>query len=159
MEWNATEAPYPVDRCVHELIEAQVARDPSAVAAIYEDAQLRYEELNAQANRLAHHLRELGVGPDTRAGLCVERSLEMVVGILAVLKAGGGAYVPLDPSYPTERLAYMIADSTPVVVLTHGAVSTPVREMLDASGVALVELDGDEVPWCRHLQRTPTVRI
>ena len=116
-EWNATEAEYPHERCVHELFEEQVEKTPDAVAVVYEDATLSYSELNRRANQLAHYLRELGVGPDERVAICAERSLEMVIGLLGVLKAGG-AYVPLDPAYPVERLRYMLADSAPVVLLT-----------------------------------------
>ena len=102
---------------VHELFEEQVEKTPDAVAVVYEDATLSYGELNRRANQLAHYLRELGVGPDQRVAICMERSLEMVVGLLGVLKAGG-AYVPLDPAYPVERLRYMLDDSAPVAVLT-----------------------------------------
>ena len=109
VEWNATEHPYRSDACVHELFEEQVERTPDAAAVVYGDAQLTYAELNARANRLAHYLRGLGVGPESRVALCLERSVEMVVSLLAVLKAGG-AYVPLDPSYPLDRLAYMLDD-------------------------------------------------
>ncbi|HYW09022.1 MAG TPA: amino acid adenylation domain-containing protein [Longimicrobium sp.] len=116
-EWNATEAEYPRDLCIHELIEAQTERTPAAVAAVFGDAELTYAELNARANRLAHHLRGLGVGPDARVAICLGRSLELLVAVLAVLKAGG-AYVPLDPSYPADRLRFMLDDSAPVVVLT-----------------------------------------
>jgi non-ribosomal peptide synthetase component F len=116
-EWNRTEAEYPADACVHELFEAQVERTPDAAAVVFEGEELTYAELNRRANRLAHHLRERGVGPDVRVGICVERGLEMVVGLLGVLKAGG-AYVPLDPGQPAERLAYMLADSAPAAVLT-----------------------------------------
>jgi len=115
--WNATAAEYPADKCIHELFEAQAAKTPDSVAVVHEDRQLTYAELNARATRLAHHLCELGVTPDDRVAICVERSIEMVVGLLAVLKAGGG-YVPLDPAYPPERLAYMLTDSAPVAVLT-----------------------------------------
>ena len=107
VEWNATEADYPQDKCVHELVEAQVARTPDAIAVVCDSERLTYAELNASANRLAHHLRALGVRPDDRVAICAERSLEMVVGLLAIHKAGG-AYVPLDPGYPAERLAYML---------------------------------------------------
>ena len=98
---------YPREKCVHELFEAQVERTPDAVALVDEEQSLTYGELNARANRLAHYLRELGVRPDARVAICMERSVEMVVALLATLKAGG-AYVPLDPGYPLERLAYML---------------------------------------------------
>ena len=101
---------------MHELFEEQVRRSPEATAVVFEEEELSYGELNARANRLAHYLRELGVKPDERVAIWVERSFEMIVGLLAILKAGGG-YVPLDPSYPEERLKYMLADSAPVVLL------------------------------------------
>ena len=107
VEWNDTAADYPQDKLVHELFEEQAARAPEAVALVYEGAQLSYGELNERANRLAHHLRALGVGPDAIVGLCVERSFEMIVALLGVLKAGG-AYLPIDPDYPKDRIAYMI---------------------------------------------------
>jgi amino acid adenylation domain-containing protein len=129
VEWNATEADIPQDKCVHEPIEAQAARTPEAIAVICERERVTYAELNARANRLAHHLRSLGVRPDGRVAICVERSLEMVVGLLAILKAGG-AYVPLDPGYPAERLAFMLKDSAPIAVLTHGAARAALDEGL-----------------------------
>ncbi len=116
-EWNATHVAYPQNQCLHQLFEAQVERAPMAVAVIYEDKQLTYRELNQRVNQLAHHLQALGVGPEVRVGLCVERSLEMVVGLLGILKAGG-AYVPLDPAYPAERLAFMLADTQIPLLLT-----------------------------------------
>jgi arthrofactin-type cyclic lipopeptide synthetase C len=128
-EWNATAITYPPNRCVHDLFEAQAAKWPDAVAVVDDESQLSYKELNAQANRLARHLRRLGVRPDTRVALCVERSVEMMVGLLAVFKAGG-AYVPLDPSYPAERLSYMLSDSAPVVLLTHPQVPAELRSLL-----------------------------
>ena len=109
-QWNATQVIYPLDQPVHRLIEQQVQRSPQACALAFNDRQLSYEQLNSQANQLAHALIELGVKPETLVGIAVERSVEMVVGLLAILKAGG-AYVPLDPEYPQERLAYMIEDS------------------------------------------------
>lgn len=116
VDWNATHAEYPKDQCIHQLFEAQVERTPEAVAVVFEDQQLTYHELNVRANQLAHHLQDLGVGPDVLVGLCVERSLDMVVGLLGILKAGG-AYVPLDPAFPSERLAFMLEDAqTPVLV-------------------------------------------
>ena len=116
-EWNDTAVEYPRERCIQQLFEAQVERSPRATALVYEDQQLTYGELNARANRLAHHLRSLGVGPEVLVGVCLERSLELVVGLLAILKAGG-AYVPLDPSYPAERLAFMLQDTQAPVLLT-----------------------------------------
>jgi amino acid adenylation domain-containing protein len=117
VEWNNTQAEYPQSKCINELFEAQVERTPDAVAVVFEDKQLTYRELNAQANQLAHHLQALGVGPQGLVGICVERSLEMVVGLLGILKAGG-AYVPLDPAYPKERLALMLSDAQVSVLLT-----------------------------------------
>ena len=139
VEFNATKAPYPSEQLVHQLFEEQVVRNPQATAVVYEDEELSYAELNARANQLAHHLIGLGVGPDDRVAICVERSLEMVVGLLGILKAGG-AYVPLDPSYPAERLAYMLLDSAPVALLTQVAV----RESLPAVKVPLIVLDGEQ---------------
>ncbi len=125
--WNDTQAEYPGEKCIHQLFEEQVTRTPEAIAVVYQDTQLPYRELNAQANRLAHHLRQLGVGTESLVGLCVERSLEMVIGLLAILKTGA-AYVPLDPTYPAERLAFMLQDSQAKVLLTqhHLAAQLPV---------------------------------
>ena len=109
-DWNRTEPQYPRDKCLHQLFEEQVARTPRAIAVVDEDRQLSYEELNRRANQIAHYLRKLGVGPDVVVGLCMERSIEMVVGVVGILKAGG-AYMPVDPEYPAERLAYMLQDA------------------------------------------------
>jgi len=119
VDWNTTGADYPKNSCIHQLFESQAARAPEAVAAVFKYEQLSYGELNAKANQLAHYLQGLGVGPDARVGICVERSLEMVIGILAVLKAGG-AYVPLDPQYPNERLEFMLEDAQVQALLTQG---------------------------------------
>ncbi|MGA9705478.1 non-ribosomal peptide synthetase, partial [Pseudomonas sp.] len=132
--FNATAVDYNLDQTLHGMFEAQVERTPDAVAVIADDRQLTYQALNAQANRLAHHLRELGVQPDARVGICLERGLDMLVGLFAILKAGG-SYVPLDPTYPQERITYMLQDSAPVVVLAHAAT----RELLGE--VALIDLD------------------
>jgi len=117
VEWNDNKVEYPFDKCIHQLFEEQVERWPDSEAVLFEDKQLTYRELNQRANCLAHHLRTLGVGPEVLVGICVERSLEMVVGLLGILKAGG-AYVPLDPAYPPERLAFMLEDSQVGVLLT-----------------------------------------
>ncbi|OBS39651.1 non-ribosomal peptide synthetase [Pseudomonas syringae pv. syringae] len=116
-EWNATAAGFPSEDCLHSLIEAQVRATPDASALIFAAEQLSYAQLNARANQLAHRLRESGVGPDVLVGICVERSLELVIGLLAIIKAGG-AYVPLDPDYPEDRLAYMMQDSGIGLLLT-----------------------------------------
>ena len=117
VDWNDTKRDYPKDSCIHELFEAQVKRTPEAIALQFEGQQLTYRELNNRANQVAHYLRSLGVGPEELVGLCVERSLEMVVALLGILKAGG-AYVPLDPDYPKERLAFMLEDAHVSVLLT-----------------------------------------
>ncbi|HYO59462.1 non-ribosomal peptide synthetase, partial [Archangium sp.] len=117
VEWNSERAEYPTDRTIHQLFEEQVERTPEAPAVDFMGTQLTYRELNRRANQLAHHLRTLGVGQETLVGICVERSLEMVVGILGILKAGG-AYVPLDPSLPAERLGYMFENAGLTVLLT-----------------------------------------
>jgi amino acid adenylation domain-containing protein len=121
VEWNDTAAAFPADRCAHHLFEAHVARDPDAPALTFAGTTLSYGELNRRANQLAHFLRKRGVGPETLVGICIERSLEMIVAALGVLKAGG-AYVPLDPTYPPERLAFMLEDAQPTVVLGSGGV-------------------------------------
>ncbi|WP_223621882.1 non-ribosomal peptide synthetase [Lysobacter sp. ESA13C] len=141
--WNDTAAPYPVDSMMHELFEEKAAHMPDAIAVVQDDATLTYGELNAQANRLAHYLRSLGVKPDERVGICVERSPAMLMALLAVLKAGG-AYVPLDPNYPADRLAYMLEDSAPVAVLTQRAL--PVSLQWPAN-VPVLALDADNAPW------------
>ena len=117
VEWNQTQVEYRRDRCVHELFEEQVERTPDAIAAVFEDEELSYSELNNRANCLARHLQSLGVSPETRVGICFGRSLEMLIGLLGILKAGG-CYVPLDPVYPKERLAFMLEDSQAPVLLT-----------------------------------------
>ncbi|NWE03709.1 non-ribosomal peptide synthetase [Pseudomonas sp. IPO3749] len=118
--FNATEVAYDLDQTLHGLFEAQVMRTPDAIAVKAGELTLTYAELNAQANQLAHHLIDMGVQADSRVAICVERGLDMVVGLYAILKAGA-AYVPLDPAYPLERIAYMLEDSAPVAVLAQGA--------------------------------------
>jgi amino acid adenylation domain-containing protein len=117
VEWNDTAADYPKDKCIHQLFEEQVERTPYNVAVVFEDQKLTYRELNARANQLAHYLQKLGVGPEVLVGICVERSLEMILGLLGILKAGG-AYVPLEPTYPQERLAQLVIDSGMPLLLT-----------------------------------------
>ena len=136
VEWNKTARDYPPDLCLHEMFEAQVERTPERIAAVHVDEELTYQELNARANKLARYLRKLGVGPETCVGVLMERSLEMLVGLLAVLKAGG-AYVPLDPEYPPERLGFMLADSGARTLLTQQRLAN----LLPAHGARLICID------------------
>ena len=122
-EWNDTRATYSLDRCLHELFEAQAQRTPGNTAVVYQDQKLTYAELNERANQLAQHLRDLGVGVETLVGVMMERSLELVVALLGVMKAGG-AYLPLDPTYPEERLQFIIDDAKPKVILTQQELAT-----------------------------------
>ncbi|HEY9882655.1 MAG TPA: condensation domain-containing protein, partial [Thermosynechococcaceae cyanobacterium] len=115
--WNQTQVDYPLDRCLHQWIEAQVERTPDEIAVSFEGQHLTYQELNQRANQLAHYLQTRGVKPEVLVGICVDRSCEMVIGLLGILKAGG-AYLPFDPSYPLERLAFMLEDSQVPVLLT-----------------------------------------
>ncbi|WP_156103776.1 non-ribosomal peptide synthetase, partial [Pectobacterium betavasculorum] len=133
-EWNATRKDYPNDRCLHQLIEAQIVRTPQAVALVYDNRRLSYDEMNRRANQLAHVLLAQGVGPDVRVAICLPRSLEMVVAVLAVLKAGG-AYVPIDPAYPVERINYMLEDSEPRALIVSGDLPAQLPE-----GVVLIDL-------------------
>lgn len=146
VEWNNTTSNYPRDKCIHQLFEATVERVPEAVAVVFEGEQLTYGELNARANHLAHYLQALGVGPEVLAGICVERSLEMVVGLLGILKAGG-AYVPLDPAYPKECLAFMLEDSSVPVLLT----SAQQQKKLPQHSARVVCLDSD---WSEIAQKS-----
>jgi non-ribosomal peptide synthetase component F len=146
VEWNATQSEYPRGKFIQELFEGQAAGAPEAVAVAHQGRQLSYGELNARANRLAHHLRKLGVEPDARVALCAERSLDMVVGLLAILKAGG-AYVPLDPAYPIERLTYMLEDSAAIAALTHAQVDGEIRSTLAGTGVPVIDLEADAGRW------------
>jgi len=136
VEWNQTEAPYPQEKCLPELIEDQAAKTPQALAIVSEQGRLSYQELNERANQLAHYIRSLGVGPEARVGICLDRSPEMIVGILGILKASG-AYVPLDPTYPTERLSYMLQDSQSQVLLTQQRLHSQLPEFAGT----VVELD------------------
>jgi amino acid adenylation domain-containing protein len=138
VEWNATATRCPHDRCLHDLFAEQAARRPDAVAVQFNDQQLSYRELDRRANRLAHYLRARGVGPDMVVGICLERSLDTIVGLIGILKAGG-AYLPLDPSYPAERLATMMADAQAVLVVTQAALAG----QLSADECPQVHLDGD----------------
>jgi amino acid adenylation domain-containing protein len=147
VEWNDTAVEYPGDKCVHQLFEEQVERMPGAVAVVFEGQELTYRELNDRANQLAHHLRSLGVRPETLVGLCLERSPGLVVGILGILKAGG-AYLPLDADYPTQRLQFMLTDANVEFLVTQHELLVH----LPASDCQVVCLDTDAAkiqvqPW------------
>ncbi|HEX8853014.1 MAG TPA: condensation domain-containing protein, partial [Pyrinomonadaceae bacterium] len=144
--WNDTVEPYTQDLCLHELFAEQAARTPSAVAVEFEGESLTYAELNERSTRLAHYLRELGVGAETLVGVCVERSLEMVTGLLGVLKAGA-SYVPLDPAFPKDRIAFMLEDSRAGVLLTQQRLVSE----LPTDGLNVVCLDTD---WQEISQRS-----
>ncbi|WP_166144129.1 non-ribosomal peptide synthetase [Methylosinus sp. RM1] len=152
VEWNDTATDDPRDKCLHQLFEEQAAKTPDAVAVAFEDAYFTYDELNARANRLAHRLIGLGVGAETVVGICVERSLEMVVGLLGVLKAGG-AYLPLDPDYPSERLAYVIEDARPALVLTQERLRARLPESIQT-----LRLDADWTSIAREPRDNPAAR-
>jgi amino acid adenylation domain-containing protein/non-ribosomal peptide synthase protein (TIGR01720 family) len=150
IEWNRTDAPVPSRKLIHELIEDSAREKPGAVAVVFEQQRLTYAELDQAANRLAHRLREHGVGPDVRVGLFVERSLDLPIGILGILKAGG-AYVPLDPSYPTEHLRLLLEESEPQVVLA----PTPLFASLPPTRATLVALDADDGLTCQQAPISP----
>ena len=152
-EWNATARAVP-GATLPELFAAQVARTPEADAVVFEDERLSYGELDARSSQLAHHLRGLGVGPEVVVGLCIERSLAMLVGLLGILKAGG-AYLPLDPDYPPERLAFMLADAGAPVLLTRAAL----RAHLPAHDAHVVCLDADWPAIARQPATAPAAGL
>ncbi|MFN6513535.1 MAG: amino acid adenylation domain-containing protein [Nostoc sp. CreGUA01] len=137
IDWNNTEVNY-LQICIHHLFETQVEKTPDAVAVVFENEQLTYQELNTKANKLAHYLQKLGVKSEVLVGICVERSLNMLIGLLGILKAGG-AYIPLDPSYPQERLAFILEDAQVPVLLTQ----TSLLETIPQHKTQVVSLDGD----------------
>ncbi|MDY6991381.1 MAG: non-ribosomal peptide synthetase, partial [Pseudomonadota bacterium] len=145
IEWNNTASDYPHDQCVQQLFEAQVTRTPNATAVVFEDESLTYQQLNQKANQLAHYLKKLGVGAEVLVGIHVERSLEMIIGLLGILKAGG-AYVPLDPAYPQERLMFMLADAHVTVLLTQSLFAERIQQLIpeySKQKLNIVYLDGD----------------
>ncbi|MDZ4859498.1 MAG: AMP-binding protein, partial [Candidatus Hydrogenedentes bacterium] len=150
VDWNATESPFPSDKTIHQLVEAQVDRTPDAVAVAFQDQRLTYHELNTRANQLAHYLRAQGVEHEVLVGLCVDRSPEMVIGLLGILKAGG-AYVPLDPSYPAERLGFMLEDSKAHVLVT----TDRLRRTLPVNGAKVVCMDRDWATIAKSIADNP----
>src|SRR5499427_1927993 len=152
-EWNATAHALP-GATLAQLFAAQAAARPDAVAVVFAHEQLSYGELEARANRLAHHLRALGVGAESVVGVCLERSLELVVSLIAILKAGGG-YLPLDPGYPRERLSFMLADAGAAVLVTHSGL----RDRVDAPNVRRLELDGAAAAIAAHPSDAPASTV
>ena len=148
--WNDTTRSRSPAATLPALFAAQASRTPDAVAVVFEDRTLTYAALDAHANRLAHHLQSLGVGPETMVGLCVERSPEMVIGLLGILKAGG-AYLPLDPNYPRERLAFMLADAGCPVLVTQSAL----LDRLPARCGAAVHASCGSTPTAPAIARQP----
>ncbi|MDB9432748.1 MupA/Atu3671 family FMN-dependent luciferase-like monooxygenase [Microcystis aeruginosa] len=141
VDWNNTKTDYPQDLCIHQLFEAQVERTPDAIALVFEEQSLTYSELNCRANQLAHYLQKLGVKPNELVGICLKRSLDMIMGLLAVLKIGG-AYVPIDPDYPQERISFMLQDTQVKVILTCESLQT----LLSNHQAIVVCLDKDWQP-------------
>ncbi|HEV2395159.1 MAG TPA: amino acid adenylation domain-containing protein [Verrucomicrobiae bacterium] len=137
-DWNSNAREYPRDKCVHELFEAQAQRHPDTIAILFGQASITYGELNARANQLAHYLKGLNVGPDVPVGICLRRSVDMIIGLLGILKAGG-VYVPLDPAYPKDRLAFMLEDTQAGVLLTQQTLLAQMPQ----NAVKLISLDGD----------------
>jgi amino acid adenylation domain-containing protein len=154
-ELNDTKADFPRGKCVHELFEEQVARTPDASAVVCEGEEISYAELNRRSNQLAHYLRELGVGPDARVAVCLERSFEMVVALMAVLKAGG-AYLPLDPAYPVERLRFMLEDSEPLALLTQRHLTGLFCGI--GGKVPVLDLTAASAAWSSHPLTNPALQ-
>jgi non-ribosomal peptide synthetase component F len=151
VDWSGTANAHYCDKLIHVLFAEQALRTPNATAVVCEDRQLSYAELERRSNQLAHHLQSLGVGPDVIVGLCVERSLELVIGLLGILKAGG-AYLPLDPQYPAQRLAAMLEDARPPILLTQESLA----DSLPVQWARLVHLDGD---WPSIAERAATAPV
>jgi|GEM_PF-1255062 len=152
VSWNDTATEYPDSQCIHQLFESQVEQTPDAVAVVFEEQQLTYAELNAKANQLAHYLQGLGVGSEVLVGLCIKRSVNMVIAMLGILKAGG-AYVPLDPAYPAERLSFMLQDAELSIVVTQEKLSSGLLEQTTSAtpNLRLVFLDND---WAEISQQS-----
>ncbi|MDZ8086288.1 MAG: amino acid adenylation domain-containing protein [Nostoc sp. DedQUE12b] len=151
IDWNDTKTDYPKNKCFHQLFEAQVEKTPDAIAVVFDDEQLSYKELNIRSNQLAHYLKQLGVIPDVLVGICVERSLEMIIALLAILKAGG-AYLPLDPSLPQERLNFILEDAQVSVLLTQEKL---LKHFEDFSN-PIICIDKDWATIIQHSQENPT---
>jgi amino acid adenylation domain-containing protein len=153
VEWNATDVAERRDACVHQLFEEQAVERPGAVAVAYAGGQLTYDDLDARANRLAHHLRARGVGPDVRVGVCLERTPDAIVSLLAILKAGG-AYLPVDPHYPRERIAFMLKDASVGVLITQSSLQDCLGET-----AARIAIDRDAAAIEAEPRQSPKVDV
>lgn len=153
VEWNATAAPFSDDKCIHQLFEEQVARTPDAIALVAGQLQLTYRELNRRVNQFAHYLQRLGVTPDTLIGISLERSVEQIVALLGILKAGG-AYLPLDSTYPRERLAFMLEEAGPPLLVSRGQLP---RDLYNGAQVIDLEREADEI--ARESMENPTSAV
>ncbi|HEX7334404.1 MAG TPA: amino acid adenylation domain-containing protein [Pyrinomonadaceae bacterium] len=156
--WNETGREYPAEQCVHELFTAQAEREPERLALVFDGATVSYGELNRRANQLAHYLNRLGVGPETLVGVCLERSVAMVVTLLGILKAGG-AYVPLDPDYPEARLRYMLEDAGIGVLLSRAELLPKLAAGAAASGVVVVDVDSQREAIAAEGESNPDVTV
>ncbi|MCP4697751.1 MAG: AMP-binding protein, partial [Gammaproteobacteria bacterium] len=154
VEWNDTQVDYPLEKCIHQLVEEQAAKTPDAVAAVFKDKELTYAALNARTNQLAHYLIALGIKPDVLTGVYMERSLEMAMGLLGILKAGG-AYVPVDPEYPKDRVAFMLEDANMPVLLTQAFL----KEDIPATKARIICLDADWEKIARESQENPDTDV
>ena len=161
VEWNDTAVDYPQHQCLHHLVEEQVLKTPEEIAVIFEGQELTYQALNERANQLAHYLQEKGVKPEVLVGIYLERSLEVIIGILAILKAGG-AYVPLDPTYPRDRLDYMLTDSAVSILLTQQSLVTQVTNLREDLGALKIEsfcLDSDWLLLEHYSRKNPSSSV
>ena len=154
VDWNNTQLDYPKDKCIHELFEDQVIQTPDAIAVADKNEQITYQELNTRSNQLAHYLKELGVGPQVVVGLCTKRSIEMVIGIMGILKAGG-IYLPLDPSYPEQRLSFMLEDSRALILLS----DENSRSVLPKGKTRIVNIDSNDGIFTRQSPENPTSNV
>jgi amino acid adenylation domain-containing protein len=154
VEWNATQTDYPHNYCIHHLFEQQVKRTPDSIAITFDNQTLTYHDLNSRANKLAHYLQGIGVEPETLVGICVERSLEMVIGLLGILKAGG-TYVPIDPSYPLDRIEYMLSDSQAKILITQQSLTNQIPEY---TGL-IISLDSENHNLAQYSVHNPQIEI
>jgi len=156
IDWNHTQVDYPKDKCIHELFEQKAKAHPESIAVVFEDTVLTYDALDKKSTLLARYLREIGVRPDTLVGICVERSLMMITGLLGIIKSGG-AYVPLDPEFPKERLSYMVRNSKASIILSQSGLMEKVSGITDAN-TRVIFLDKEWRKIEKHAKKTKTLK-